>query len=59
MNAHYNKVKHNEEQQIEFVKTEEEWIQYKTDHGIADDEKKENYMSIKIFRLKNQKNTPE
>ncbi len=45
MNAHYNKVKSNEEQQIEFVKTEEEWIQYKTDHGIADDEKKENYMN--------------
>ena len=29
MNTHYNKVKHNEENKIEFVKTEEEWNTYK------------------------------
>jgi len=44
MNIHYNKVKQNEEQKIEFVKTEEEWVKYKTENGITNDEKKENYM---------------
>ena len=29
MNTHYNKVKHNEANNIEFVKTEEEWVKYK------------------------------
>jgi site-specific DNA-methyltransferase (adenine-specific) len=43
MNAHYNKVKHNEKCNIEFVKTEEEWIKYKTENNI-DDDKKNNYM---------------
>ena len=27
MNAHYNKVKHNEAHDIEFIKTEEEWVE--------------------------------
>ena len=44
MNKHYNKVKENEENDIEFVKTEEEWILYKTENNILDDEKKENYL---------------
>ena len=44
MNAHYNAVKHNEEHNIEFVKTEEEWIAYKEANAIVDDSKKENYM---------------
>jgi site-specific DNA-methyltransferase (adenine-specific) len=43
MNAHYNNVKHNEENKIEFVKTEEEWTKYKADNNTPDD-KKENYM---------------
>lgn len=30
MNTHYNTVKHNEYNNIEFVKTEEEWKQYKS-----------------------------
>jgi site-specific DNA-methyltransferase (adenine-specific) len=34
MNTHYNKVKHNEEHKIEFIKTEEEWIKYKTENGL-------------------------
>jgi site-specific DNA-methyltransferase (adenine-specific) len=43
MNVHYNKVKHNEEHDIEFVKTEEEWETYKTENDL-DDAKKDNYM---------------
>ena len=44
MNAHYNKVKSNEENNVEFVKTEEEWAVYKAEHHIQDDTKKENYL---------------
>jgi len=44
MNAHYNKIKHNEENNIEFVKTEEEWEKYKTENSILNDDKKDNYM---------------
>lgn len=44
MNAHYNKIKHKEENNIEFVKTEEEWDKYKTENGILNDDKKDNYM---------------
>jgi site-specific DNA-methyltransferase (adenine-specific) len=44
MNTHYNKVKHNEANHIEFVKTEEEWLTYKTENNMLDDVKKENYM---------------
>jgi site-specific DNA-methyltransferase (adenine-specific) len=44
MNTHYNKVKHNEENHIEFVKTEEEWLAYKTEHQMQDDAKKDNYL---------------
>mgnify|MGYP000886494497 CR=1 FL=1 len=44
MNTHYNKVKENEENNITQVKTEMEWITYKTKHNITDDVNKENYM---------------
>jgi site-specific DNA-methyltransferase (adenine-specific) len=44
MNAHYNNVKNNEENNIEFVKTEEEWEIYKLENGFEDDSKKNNYM---------------
>lgn len=43
MNTHYNKVKYNEENNIEFVKTEEEWETYKKEHSLTDD-KKSNFM---------------
>jgi site-specific DNA-methyltransferase (adenine-specific) len=44
MNTHYNKVKHNEENHIEVVKTEEEWLQYKAENGIEDDSNKDAYI---------------
>jgi site-specific DNA-methyltransferase (adenine-specific) len=44
MNTHYNKVKHNEENNIELVKTEKEWLEYKSKNNIHDDNKKNNYM---------------
>ena len=44
MNIHYNNVKHNEKNNIEFVKTEEEWETYKIENGIEDDSKKSNYV---------------
>ena len=44
MNIHSNSVKHNEENNIEFVKTEEEWETYKIENGIEDDSKKSNYV---------------
>ncbi len=44
MNTHYNKVKANEENKVEFVKTEEEWETYKEENNIADDKKKGNYL---------------
>ena len=43
-NDHYNNVKHNEENNIEFVKTEDEWNNYKRDNEISDDSAKEKYM---------------
>jgi DNA modification methylase len=50
MNTHYNNVKQNEENQVEFVKTEAEWLTYKETHPNEPDNKyseavqKENYM---------------
>ena len=44
MNDHYNNVKFNEENHIEFVKTEEEWLQYKATNNILDDSNKDNYL---------------
>ena len=44
MNTHYNNVKQNEENNIEFVKTEKEWCCYKQENNITDDKNKEKYM---------------
>jgi site-specific DNA-methyltransferase (adenine-specific) len=44
MNTHYNNVKQNEENNIEFVKSEEEWCCYKQENNITDDKNKEKYM---------------
>jgi len=44
MNEHYNNVKSNEENNIEFVKTEQDWDIYKRDNNIRDDENKDKYM---------------
>lgn len=44
MNTHYDKVKHNEKHNIEFVKTEDEWIKYKTENNITNDDNKEKYL---------------
>lgn len=46
MNQHYNKVQQNEENDVEFVKTEEEWLQYKADHSLEDDSKKQLYLKF-------------
>jgi site-specific DNA-methyltransferase (adenine-specific) len=44
MNKHYNSVKQNEENKVEFVKTEDEWNTYKVSNQIEDDVNKMNYM---------------
>jgi len=44
MNTHYNKVKKNEENNVEFIKSEEEWQSYKQENNIKDDKNKEKYM---------------
>jgi len=44
MNEHYNNVKFNEENHIEYVKSEEEWETYKTENAIDSDLNKEKYM---------------
>ena len=44
MNELYNSVKHNEDNGITEVKTEEEWHDYKAEHDIPDDTNKEKYM---------------
>ena len=44
MDEHYNNVKFNEENKIEFVKTEEEWNKYKYENNILTDVNKEKYM---------------
>ena len=44
MNEHYNNVKHNEENNIEFVKTDEEWEVYKMENDIDNDENKEKFI---------------
>uniref|UniRef100_A0A6C0KWF3 DNA methylase N-4/N-6 domain-containing protein n=1 Tax=viral metagenome TaxID=1070528 RepID=A0A6C0KWF3_9ZZZZ len=44
MNEHYKNVKFNEKNEIEFVKTEEEWEKYKKENSIEDDSAKEKYM---------------
>jgi len=44
MNSHYNQVKENERLNIEHMKSEDEWIAYKTENGLDDDSKRDNYM---------------
>jgi site-specific DNA-methyltransferase (adenine-specific) len=44
MNSHYDAVKSNEENNIEFIKTDEQWEVYKIENSFTDDNKKENYM---------------
>jgi site-specific DNA-methyltransferase (adenine-specific) len=44
MNTHYNKVKDNEKNNIDLVKTEEEWEEYKSANNIDDDTNKSNYL---------------
>lgn len=44
MNTHYNTVKANEENDVTSVKTDDEWIVYKTENNIEGDDKKENYI---------------
>ena len=44
MNSHYNQVKENERKNVQQVKTQEQWIAYKTENGFADDSKRENYI---------------
>jgi len=44
MNDHYNNVKNNEENNINTVKTEQDWDIYKRENNITDDENKDKYM---------------
>lgn len=44
MNKHYENIKYNEENNIECVKSEEEWDEYKKKNNIEDDEKKDEYV---------------
>ena len=44
MDTHYNKVKENEKNNIELIKTEEDWEKYKIDKNLKDDKKKDNFM---------------
>lgn len=44
MNKHYNLVIENKSSGIEYIKTEEEWEQYKKENNINNDTKKENFM---------------
>ena len=44
MNTHYNNVKQNEENNIQFVKSECEWENYKIENNIEDDTNKDKYI---------------
>lgn len=44
MDKHYNLIKENEENDIEFVKTDEEWENYKSENNIENDDNKDNYL---------------
>ena len=44
MNEHFNSVKFNEDNDIPFVKTEDEWEDYKEQNQFEDDTNKEKYM---------------
>ena len=49
MDTHYNNVKKNEENNVFLVKTENEWKEYKLQHSITDDSKKELYKLISWY----------
>ena len=44
MNNHYNNVKQNEIDNIEFVKTPQDWLDYKSSNNILSDKNKDNYL---------------
>ena len=44
MNNHYNNVKQNEIDNIEFVKTPQDWVDYKSSSNILSDKNKDNYL---------------
>ena len=44
MNTHYNTVKENERKNVQQVKTQAEWLAYKTENGLTDDSKREKYI---------------
>ena len=44
MNTHYNKVKENEKNGVDYVKTEKQWLQFKKLNKLQNDNKKEYYM---------------
>jgi site-specific DNA-methyltransferase (adenine-specific) len=44
MNTLFNTIRSNEENQVDTVKSEEEWATYKCDNGIEDDTNKDNYI---------------
>jgi len=44
MNTHFNNVKNNEANNIEFVKTAADWLKYKKDKKILTDDNKDNYL---------------
>lgn len=44
LDKHYNNVKYNEENNINEVKTEEQWTNYKEQNAIEDDSQKNNYI---------------
>jgi DNA modification methylase len=46
MNTHYNTVKKNEKLGIDIVKSEEEWCEYKNEHGLKNDKNKDKYMKF-------------
>jgi site-specific DNA-methyltransferase (adenine-specific) len=46
MNTQYNMVKKNEEEGVEYIKTEKEWNKYKESKNIVDDTNKEKYIKF-------------
>lgn len=44
MNTHYNHIKDNEKNNIEFIKTEEDWNKYKIENNIDNDDNKDKYL---------------
>lgn len=44
MNSHYNKIKDNEKNNIDNVKSEQEWLEYKKDNNIEDDSNKDKFI---------------